>query len=70
MCLIFSKPSIEIIQGLAPRATTSLTLPRIDKFTFSCVANAMTGVSSSIKAIVPCFNFHQQILQLEYMKFL
>ena len=38
-----------------PRATT-LTLPRIDKLTFSCVAKPTTGVPSSIKAIVPCLS--------------
>ena len=52
----FSRPSIEMIHGCAPRATTSLTLPRIDKLTFSCVAKPTTGVPSSIKAIVPCLS--------------
>lgn len=46
----------EITQGLAPRAVTSLTFPRMLKLTCSCVARAMTGVPSSINAIVPCFN--------------
>ena len=66
---LFSKPSIEIIHGFAPRATTSLTLPRIDKLTFSCVDNAITGVPSSINAIVPCLSSPPNP-SLEYMKFL
>ena len=45
-----------MMHGFAPRATTSFTLPRILKLTLSCVAKAITGVPSSIKAIVPCFN--------------
>ena len=57
MCLLlYSNLPLKSYKGYAPRATTSFIFPRIDRLTFSWVAKPMTGVPSSIKAIVPCFN--------------
>ena len=45
-----------MIRVLAPRLATSLTLLRVFKSSLVLVIRATTGVLSSIRAIVPCFN--------------